>query len=147
MHVDREGFIALRRYFLWTTEMRGRFYGALGEARTRGVEPFELGRRHALSAGDSFQYMSYWCAALVVVIEGWEELRLRNPEIDLLLANDANRDLLRRYRNGVYHFQRRLDDDRFFDLIREGEAVVPWVIELTAAFGRVLFPDAQPPSS
>jgi hypothetical protein len=69
------------------------------------------------------------------VIEGWGDLDLHDDEIDGLLES-PNVDLLRRYRNGVFHFQREYYDERFVGLIRDGEDVVTWVRDLNSAFGR-----------
>jgi hypothetical protein len=80
-------------------------------------------------------YMSYWYAGLYVVIEGWEELKLGDPVIDDLLAS-PNVPLLKRYRNGTFHFQRKYDDNRFLDLINKGKNVVEWVRTLNREFGR-----------
>ena len=52
-------------------------------------------------AGRAFMYLSYWYAGLFVVCEGWQELKLSDPEIDGLLAS-PNLELLKRFRNGVY---------------------------------------------
>jgi hypothetical protein len=84
---------------------------------------------------ETFMYMSYWYAALYVVIEGWRELRLRDEDIDRLLESE-NVDLLRRYRNGVFHFQQEYYDERFLQFIREGQVSAAWVRELNQAFGR-----------
>jgi hypothetical protein len=58
-----------------------------------------------------------------------------------LIANASdgypNVELLKRYRNGVCHFQRNYSDLRFLDLIN-GQGVVSWVRELNLAFGRYL---------
>jgi Resolvase, N terminal domain len=61
---------------------------------------------------ESFLYMSYWYGGLYVVIEGWQELSLSDAVIDATLQS-PNVDLLRRYRNGVFHFQRDYNDERF----------------------------------
>jgi hypothetical protein len=45
--------------------------------------------------------------------------------------------MLRRYRNGVFHFQPIYYDERFVGLIRDGEHVVEWVGTLNSALGRV----------
>lgn len=87
------------------------------------------------SWNESWIAMSYWYGGLYVVIEGWRELELRDPQIDALLAS-PNVDLLKRYRNGIFHYQRRYFDERFVELIRDGEDVVNWVRELNSQFGR-----------
>lgn len=79
-------------------------------------------------------YMSYWYAALYVVVEGWRELSLEDGQLDQLLAHPYI-ELLRRYRNGVFHYRRRYWDERLLTLIREGAASARWVGELHQAFG------------
>ncbi len=78
-------------------------------------------------------YMSYWYAGLYVVIEGWQELELADEAVDKLVES-PNVELLRRFRNGVFHFQRDYDDPRFLDLIFKGREVVNWVRDLRDAF-------------
>ena len=80
-------------------------------------------------------YMSYWYGGLYVVIEGWRRLKLSDQVIDTLL-NSPNVDLLRRYRNGCFHFQEKYFDDRFLKFIDEGTDVVWWVRELNQQLGR-----------
>src|SRR5580704_16988360 len=77
--------------------------------------------------------MCYWYATLYIVIEGWRELRLSDPKVDELLAS-PNVDLLRRYRNGVFHFQQDYFDHRqigFFDTAGAKQ----WLHDLHNAFG------------
>lgn len=88
-----------------------------------------------------------------MVVEGWRELGLSEPTVDRLLAS-SNVDLLRRYRNGVFHFQRDYNDDRFLGFMTEGTDTVAWVRELTLHLGRYFLqrfnPDAfgsLPPGS
>jgi hypothetical protein len=78
-------------------------------------------------------FMSYWYGGLYVVIEGWRELGLADPSIDRLLTS-PNVELLRRYRNGVFHYQATYFDDRFNGFITSQDSV-PWVRELNLAFG------------
>jgi len=84
---------------------------------------------------ESFLYFSYWYAGLFVVIEGWRELNLHDAVVDRLLES-PNVDLLRRYRNGVFHFQPDYFDKRVTDFIAAARETVPWVRELTLQFGR-----------
>ena len=118
-------FVALHRYYIWANRMRVHFDELLNEQ-----EP----RRPGWDI-DSRTYMSYWYAGLYVVIEGWQELGLSDPAIDELLQS-PNVALLRRFRNGVFHFQRIYDDERFIGLIRDGEMVVEWIRRLNEEFGR-----------
>src|ERR1035438_1862649 len=49
--------------------------------------------------------MCLWYGMLFVVVEGWREAKLSDPEVDRLLAS-PNTELLRRFRNGMFHFQK-----------------------------------------
>ena len=84
---------------------------------------------------ESNLYMSYWYGGLYVVIEGWQALKLSDPVIDPLLQS-PNVDLLRRYRNGVFHFQKKYYDNRFIDFITDGKNTVEWFRSLNREFGR-----------
>jgi hypothetical protein len=106
---------------------------------------------------EAYMYMSYWYAGLYVVAEGWKELGLSDAEIDELLDMSTGRkverpapvgaapqivdervlDVLRRYRNGAFHFQRDYFDDRFLDFMKV-EAAPGWARALNLAFGRYL---------
>jgi len=96
------------------------------------------------TAMDAFThpYMSYWYGGLYVVTEGWQELGLSDPEIDSLLTSE-HVDLLRRYRNGCFHFQADYFDERFRDFIaRQGS--VGWISSLHEAFSRWFLAFFQP---
>ena len=67
-------------------------------------------------------------------MEGYRELGLSDPVVDSLLKS-SNVDLLRRYRNGVFHFQKDYFDSRLTDFY-ETRDTVDWVRELTKEFGR-----------
>jgi hypothetical protein len=92
---------------------------------------------HATGQGEieSILYMSYWYGGLYVVVEGWKELGLTDAAVDRLLQS-PNVDLLRRYRNGVFHFQRQYNDQRFMEFITQGTNVVLWVRDLNEQLGR-----------
>ena len=83
---------------------------------------------------EAFLYMSYWYAATYVIIEGWRELSLHDPEIDALLQS-SNVDLLRRYRHGVFHFQAQYFDERFEGFIGRKDSPI-WIRKLRAALSR-----------
>jgi hypothetical protein len=67
------------------------------------------------------------------VIEGWRQLRLTDPKIDPLLLS-PNVRLLKKYRDGVFHFQRNYFDDRFLGFIKAGDSV-DWVRAIHSEFG------------
>lgn len=82
---------------------------------------------------ETFLYLSYWYASLYVLVEGWRELGFSDKTIDALL-DSSNVDLLKRYRHGVFHFQKEYYDSRFIQFMSEGQDVVVWVRQLTEAF-------------
>jgi hypothetical protein len=116
----------LHRYFIWANRMRTHF-----DEELKKVEP----NRDFGEYIEANMYMSLWYSQLYVVVEGWRELGLQDTNIDELLKS-PNIELLRRYRNGVCHFQKDYFDDRFQEFISEGEKVVEWVRELNREFGR-----------
>ena len=115
----------LHRYYIWANAMRAHFDKVLNEKK-----PHRKGWDI-----ESRMYMSFWYATLFVVIEGWGKSRLSDSRIDNLLSS-PNVSLLRRYRNGVFHFQAQYDDERFIELIRDGENVVEWIRNLNQELGR-----------
>jgi len=126
---DINGIFSLHRYFIWANKMRTDFDSILAQ-RSNGEY-----NKESLKI-ESNIYMSYWYGGLYVVIESWKTLKLSDPDIDELLLS-PNVDLLRRYRNGVFHFQKDYYDKRFIDFIAEGENTVEWVRRLNTAFGKL----------
>jgi len=125
MAIHDPAVVALHRYYIWANRMRSHFDDLL-QAKDVEQERREI---------ESFLYMSYWYAGLYVVIEGWRELGLSEPTIDELLRS-PNVELLRRYRHGVFHFQRDYFDDRFLAFMTKGANTVDWVRDLTLNLGR-----------
>jgi hypothetical protein len=106
---------SLNRYFIWANRMKSHFAEAIqeqGDPPSGGIE-----RRMWLSA--PFSYACYWFAILHVVVEGMQELKLTNPSLSTLLKDDDKLEKLRRFRNGVYHFQPNYFDDRFKDFLSD----------------------------
>lgn len=102
--------------------MREEYYGVLLQGKQQEIE--------------RFMYMSLWYGTLYVVIEGWEGLKMVDSKIDKVLTS-KNVDLLRLYRNGVFHFQKqKYYDKKFMRLIKEGANVVKWMRSLNSEFGR-----------
>ncbi len=79
-------------------------------------------------------YMSIWYGLLYVVIEGWQNLKLSDAQIDNLLKSE-NVDLLKKYRNGTFHYQKIYDDVRFQKFFEKRETV-NWVRSLNEEIGR-----------
>ena len=84
---------------------------------------------------DFLMYLSYCYAGMYVVIEGWRELKLYDSEIEELLKSPYVEEL-KRYRNGMYHFQRNVFDDRFIKFLSGDTDSAEWIIKLNKAFGR-----------
>src|SRR5947207_7126812 len=81
-------------------------------------------------------FMSYWYGSLYVVIEGWRQLQLNDPKIDSLLSSPSVR-LLKKYRDGIFHFQRNYFDDRFGNFIKSADSVL-WVRAIHSELGEYL---------
>ncbi|MBK8097614.1 MAG: hypothetical protein IPK26_10930 [Planctomycetes bacterium] len=114
---------SLHRYFLGANRMRTHFDDLLKQGRADVTEDPELRL-----------YMEAWYGMLFVVVEGWRELALHDTEVDELLGS-PHVDLLRRVRNGVFHFQQDYYDDRLLGfVITDGTA--EWVRNLNRALGR-----------
>jgi len=122
---NNEELLSLHRYYIWANRMRTHFDEILASG-TSATGQGEI---------ESVLYMSYWYGGLYVVVEGWKELGLTDAAVDRLLES-PNVDLLRRYRNGVFHFQRQYNDQRFMEFITQGTDVVPWVRNLNQQLGR-----------
>jgi hypothetical protein len=115
--------VALHRYFIWANKMRTDFDILLNIDKP-GIKI------------EQDLYMSYWYGGLYVVIEGWDKLDLNDTVIDGLLAKKEYVELLRRYRNGVFHFQKTYFDRRFVNILEQGKDFVTWVRKLNGEFGR-----------
>jgi len=122
-----EDLLALQRYYIWANRLREHFDSAVANLAPTAC-PDEL------FVNDCGQFHSHWYAALFVVVEGWEAIKVSDSEINVL-STSPNVDLLRRFRNRVCHYQRNYNDPRFLDLW-QAQGVVPWVRQLNLAFGR-----------
>lgn len=122
----KQDIFTLHRYFIWANRMRTHFDEALIAV---GIEADFA--EHI----ETFLYMSLWYSQLYVVVEGWRELALADGRIDDLLKS-PNTDLLKRYRNGVCHFQKDYIDARFSSFMMEGKNTAEWVRMLNGEFGR-----------
>jgi hypothetical protein len=126
-----EQIVSLHRYYIWADRMRVHFHETLKKTGPNILENADADFELTL-------YMSYWYAALYVVVEGWQSSGCNDPTVDALLADRTMVDLLRRYRNGVFHFQRKYNDQRFWDLIGLGSLAGDWISTLHFELGRWL---------
>lgn len=128
---DRVAIMALHRYFLWADRMRVHLDGVVSKITL----PLDERTDEGMDAMIEFnRYASYWYAGLHVVIEGWGDLKLKDTAVDALLLS-PNVALLKRYRNGVFHFQPKYFDQRFTNLGESPDSVA-WVRSLRTEFSR-----------
>lgn len=121
-----DGEFTLHRYYLWANRMRGHLLMS-------GVPPSErIARRLWLQ--QSLPYFALWLSLLHVVMEGWDELKLYDQKVDSLMESPS-RDLLRRLRNGAFHFQVEYYDARFMEFIDSPSDPLAWATELHQAIG------------
>jgi hypothetical protein len=123
--------VTLHRYYIWANKFRTHFdqiTAAVASANPDTTDPLFW------FADEGGLFLSYWYTALYVVIEGWKRLRFQDAEIDVLLTS-PNVEHLKRYRNGVCHFQPQYLDDRFQGMMGSPDSV-QWVRNLNSAFGR-----------
>ncbi|SRR6266480_1742132 len=120
---------ALHRYLIWSIHMREQ---CLALKATENVPEDSMGKRLWLIR--PFMYLALWLALLYVVVEGYQSLGLRDPVIDSMLTS-RNVDVLRRFRNGAFHYQRDYFDRRFTDVF-SSEEVGDWSVQLHDEFRR-----------
>ncbi len=84
-----------------------------------------------------FALMSAWYASLWVVVEGWRDIPLSDPSVDELLSSNRRYvELLRRYRNAVFHYQATFGGTKLMEFLREGKSSVHWIFLLHEEFCR-----------
>jgi len=81
--------------------------------------------------------LSAWYASLWVVVEGWKSIPLADSSVDELLQIAPRYEaLLKRYRNGVFHYQPRLIERRLLDFLAEEGGSASWIHLLHSEFCR-----------
>ncbi len=126
---DMERFFVWARYVYWADVERQQY----DDYEPKEGEP---------TTGLSFVLMAQWYAALWVSIEAWHESRMTDPAVEELLTDPAfesNVSLLRRFRNGVYHCQKTLTDERLIGFLAESSRTVPWANLVHLEFKRIVW--------
>jgi hypothetical protein len=126
-----EPFVAWARYLSWADLNRKRL-----------DEYFELEGDRELPGhtGRFITFTSQWFASLWVVVEGFEKLGIQDNFIASILRNPpGHADLLRRCRNGVYHFQPDLLASRLADFLAATRSALAWAHALHFEFIRVFW--------
>lgn len=126
--------LALHKYFLNADFLRDVFMRRIKRDQSpAATDP--------VTSMDDMIAMSFWYATVYVVIEGWRETKLADPELDVLLG-DSHVDRLRRFRNQVFHFQREYDNSRLLEFLGEDDADVraatDWIRRTHTSLGRAI---------
>jgi hypothetical protein len=66
----------------------------------------------------------YWAASLYVVIEGWETAKFKDPIVDALLTISNYKDVLRRLRNGTFHYQPAIVSQKVVDFFQSPDVIL-----------------------
>jgi len=96
------GLIALYKHWISADAVK-QFVGAKVPMPANGTLPGDVAELAQFYS--TFLRLSVWYALLYVVVEGYGEQSLRDPDVDALLAEGTFVDLLRRFRNAVFHYQ------------------------------------------
>lgn len=118
---NKKDLLTLHRYFIWADTMKNHYDRSLMDGKSGHVE--------------QFMYMSLWYGTTYVLVEGWEQFELSDEKIDVLLESEYT-DLLRRYRNGVFHFQEKYFDERFTNFMKADGNITLWIRNLMDEFSR-----------
>lgn len=132
MAASEAEIFTLHRYFIWENEMRVHFEDLLKTNPSKDV-----------INGQGRMYMSLWYGTLCVLAEGWRDLDLHDPRIDHLInlpappgaAKGTYYELLYRFRNATFHYQKDYDSQKFAEFI-EQPTTVAWVRSLHIEFAR-----------
>lgn len=81
---------------------------------------------------DFYIYMWYW--TLYVLIEWWKELGLKDDALYNLLKEEDFIKLLKRFRNGAFHYQKKYYDNKFINTFKTDVKFVNWVNYLQKEF-------------
>lgn len=127
--VNNDKLMILHKYFIWSDRMRVHFDFSLTEPTP--TTPEEK-RKNSI---EITMYMSLWYGMFYAVIEGWRDFNFHNKDIDTMLES-SNVELLRRYRNGVFHVQNQYNAEKFETLYEQGENFPIWIRELRDAFSK-----------
>jgi len=100
--------------------------------------------------GQTVPLLVQWYAAIWVAIEGWQECRELLPDavVEELLTDpvfEPNCALLRRCRNGVYHYQSDVLNHKLVGFVSKTEMTFPWAFLVHDEFCRLAFEIAHPP--
>jgi hypothetical protein len=97
----------LERYFVWCRALFKEMARSAGaDVPTDACSQSDLLDPFTSRAYETAALLGHWLVALCPVIEGWEELKLADAEIDQLLSEGSANDYrirLFRFRHGIVH--------------------------------------------
>jgi len=128
--------VTLYRYFAYAAQMRKFYSDFMGEEGKQWIALMADDRRGPLAFLYSIPglLLMYSYSALYLVAEGWDKLKLRDAEIDGLLASPFLLRL-RRFRNATFHFQNDPFSPKHFEFFgTEEEETEVWLMKLYRAF-------------
>lgn len=123
-----ESIFVLHKYFLHATLTKGLFVQALKKQSESGQKLTDLDP-------ELMTRMRLWYATLYVVVEGWEVLGLQDERVETLLQDRARVELLKRFRNAAFHYQKEYFHEKEAQ-VYENVGFPNWINELSRAFGR-----------
>lgn len=129
---DLDKFLSWARYLYWSDILYQRFIAHEGQ----DTKHFSY-QQQSQSEWRTLAYSAHWLASLYVVIEGWEELSLDSSTINKLLSRYRDFvSVLRRFRNGVYHYQPQIFNSRLTEFPRKNSETITWAAALMYEFKR-----------
>ena len=127
--------ITLYRYFAYAAHMRDLYRREVNEEWLKMLNADKHGLLLFFYSAPGI-YFFYSYSGIYLVIEGWLDLKLKDPKIDKLLDSPFV-DRLRRFRNATFHYQKEpisLKHLEFFGT--EEEQTEKWINELYSEFAR-----------
>jgi hypothetical protein len=131
---QNDALVALYRYFIIASRIREEFKRIQDGEDYRQKQPLSTNDFviYLLSGPPSLYFI--WCGMLYVVVEGYQELKLKDSAVDALLADPGRLDVLKRCRNGIFHFQKDYFDNRFMGPLKD-LFFTEWALQLMKALG------------
>lgn len=121
--------LALHLHWITADAIREQIKRDLERKSIRKSRTFETAAQQ-FSTG---QTLIVFYALFYVVVEGYRELKLEDEAIDILLCKNDYEDRLRRFRNAVFHYQKRPLDKRLVDFLNASDSEY-WIRALHKAF-------------
>jgi hypothetical protein len=124
--VNKENFLSFHKFFIQVNSLKTLFQEYIkNNEKVKDTESVEFFQ--------SMIYMSLWYATLYPVIEGYEELNIKNLEIDACLNIPNFKDLLKKFRNKTLHYQKEYWHIQVIEFMKQ-DGISNWVRNLHGCF-------------